>query len=98
MTEASLTNKMRLAIKKRGGWARKAFSGPQGKGWPDLVAVYRGYGLFLEVKLPGKEKTLTKIQAAALADIKSAGGVARMVTTVDELNKLMDAIDRRKDR
>lgn len=91
--ETKLVNKMRLAIKARGGWARKSHGGPQGAGWPDLVCVYRGHAVMVEVKVPGKERNLTKLQRLTLDDIKAAGGIALCLTTVDQVTRLLDRID-----
>jgi hypothetical protein len=93
MTESALTNKIRLRVKERGGWARKVAGGPHGAGWPDLCCVYQGVPVMLEVKLPGKEGTLTKLQAQTLTDLEAVGAVAEMVTSVEQVDRLLDAID-----
>lgn len=95
MLEAELTRRIVRALRDRGAWAVKIHGGPhQARGLPDVMAVYRGHGVGLEVKRPGKESTLTKIQAATLRDIRSAGGAAIMVTSVDAAEHVLDAIDR----
>lgn len=97
MTEADLSKKMVGVIRDRGGWAVKTHGDPrQRRGLPDIIGCYRSIHLGLEVKLPGKERTLTPLQAHTLAEIRSAGGVARMVTTIDGVNQLLDLIDRYK--
>jgi len=53
-------------------------------GLPDIVGCYAGVFYGLEVKLPGKEHTLTERQAYCLKKIRRAGGKAMMVTSVDE--------------
>lgn len=53
-------------------------------GLPDIIGCYQGKFFGLEVKLPGKEHTLTERQARRLAQITKAGGVGKMVTSVDE--------------
>jgi hypothetical protein len=50
----------------------------------------------LETKLPGKEKNLTKLQKDTLEKTKSAGAVSRVVTSTDQVGKLLDAIDKRR--
>lgn len=97
MSEANLNSNMAATIRKRGGWARKMQAGLAGAGLPDVIGVYRGVTLFLEGKLPGKENTLTKLQAETLAQAKKAGAVARVITSTDQVKKLLDAIDRKKD-
>jgi hypothetical protein len=84
-------------IKDRGGWARSIPSGPLGAGFPDFMFFYRGYGGGLETKLPGKEKTLTKIQANTLKEIKNNGGIAMVITDKRQVTAILNAIDRKKD-
>lgn len=98
MSEAALVKKQIAVIKNRGGWARKTHGGPQSRGWPDIIGCYRGYFLGIESKLPGRENTLTTNQAAALDAIKRGGGIARMYTTTQQVTKLLDTIDERRDR
>jgi hypothetical protein len=97
MDEADLNKKAAERIRKRGGWARKMVGGLQSAGLPDVIGVYRQVFLGLEGKLPGKEDTLTKLQAKTLEEIKAAGGVARMYTSVEQVDKLLDAIDKKLD-
>lgn len=61
----------------------------QSRGLPDVIGCYKGMFFGLEVKLPGKEKTLTKLQIKKLADIKAAGGAAGMVTTREQAWKVV---------
>lgn len=53
----------------------------QRAGIPDLVGCIDGRFFGLEVKMPGREGTLTVRQDAALRGIRAAGGVAEVVTT-----------------
>jgi hypothetical protein len=53
-------------------------------GLPDIMGCYQGTFFGLEVKLPGKEHTLTERQSHTLATIKRAGGKASMITSVEE--------------
>lgn len=94
MTEATLSKNIAELIRKRNGWARKSHGGIYMAGWPDVIAVYRRHALFLEVKLPGKEGTLTKLQAATLAEAKKAGAIAMMVTSTAQVKAVLDKIDR----
>jgi len=96
MNEATLTKNLGALIRKRGGWARKTHGGIHGAGWPDLICVYRGVPLWLEVKLPGKEKNLTNLQAQVLREAKAAGAVALVVTSRSQVTALLDKIDERR--
>lgn len=98
MTESNLSKALGVLIRKRGGWARKIAQGPTGAGLPDIVGCYRGYGLWIETKLPGKEGNLTKLQAKVIADIKAAGGIAVVISSKAQLTALLDKIDKKKDK
>lgn len=93
MTESDLSKKIAKHIRDRGGWARKIAGGPASAGLPDIVSCYRGYGIWIETKLPGKERTLTALQKATLDSIKAAGGIAVMVTSVKDVTRILDRID-----
>jgi hypothetical protein len=53
-------------------------------GLPDIIGCVHGTFIGLEVKMPGKEHTLTKRQAHRLGQITKAGGKAAMVTSVSQ--------------
>jgi hypothetical protein len=93
MLESALTAKMRKRITDRGGYARKMHGGPNSSGLTDIIASYHGWFLGIEVKIPGKEHTLTNLQAATLDAITASGGVARMFTTVAQVDELLDKLD-----
>lgn len=97
MKESDLSKKLAKQIRDAGGWARKTHGGPTMAGWPDIVAVYRGYPIFLEVKLPGKESTLTKNQANTLKELKAAGAIAAMVASGQQVQRILDKIDKVRD-
>lgn len=97
-SESALTKSMIRRIKTRGGMARKTHGGRFSSGLPDIIACYRGYFLGIEVKMPGKESSLTTIQKATLLGIKRAGGIARMYVSVVQVDRLLNAIDRREER
>jgi len=98
MNEAALTKKMVRVLRERGAWALKTHGDArQSRGMSDILGCYRGYFFGLESKLPGKEGTLTELQAATLRKMKEAGGIARMVTTVQEVKSMLDQIDRVRD-
>lgn len=84
MNEAELTRKIVKALNELPYcYAVKIHGGPhQAKGLPDVVGCYNGRFFGLEVKLPGKESTLTDIQKNKLTKISQAGGTSGMVTTV----------------
>lgn len=80
-----LTRKIQRALEKNGAMAVKIHGGPyQPTGLPDIVACVNGCFVGLEVKLPGREKTVTPRQALILKRIEKHGGVAAVVTSVDQ--------------
>jgi Holliday junction resolvase len=97
MTEADLSKKIARALRDRGAWAVKTHGDPrQRRGLPDIIGCYRSIFFGLEVKRPGRESTLTPLQNATLEDIRSAGGVGRMITSVEQALQLLTLIDRYK--
>lgn len=83
--EARLTKKIIEALRKEGALAEKIHGGTfQSRGLPDVIACLDSFFLGLEVKMPGKEKTVTKLQRKKLWAIYNAGGVAMMVTSVEQ--------------
>ena len=94
MHESDLAKKMAVKIRQRGGWARKIAGGPGQAGLPDIIAVYRRHALGLEVKMPGRENTVTDLQAKTLKVMADAGTITAVVTTVQQVERIMDRIDR----
>lgn len=84
--ETKLTKKIRVALQMKRCFVVKVNPGLYSKaGLPDLVGCLRnGHFFGLEVKMPGREKTLTMRQAQNLKKIKKAGGIAAVVTSVEE--------------
>lgn len=73
-------------------WCVKIAAGPfQSAGLPDVIGCDFGRFFAFEVKQPGK--TATPLQSAVLAAIRRAGGIAAVVTSVDEVAEILgDAI------
>lgn len=97
MHESDLAKKMAKRIRDRNGWARKIAGGPTQSGLPDILAAYRGHGIGLEVKMPGKENNVTDLQAKTLRDMKGAGMITAVVTTVQQVDRILDKIDKAYD-
>ena len=96
--ESSLNRNCAALVRHRGGWARSVPQGIQSAGMSDMIGVYRGVPLVFEMKLPGKENTLTALQAETLAQAKAAGAVARVITRKTDVERILNAIDRKRDR
>lgn len=95
MNEAALTKKMVRRLRSEGAFVAKIHGGPQqATGLPDIVgcieeeqdpdAFVAANGMFfgIEVKMPGKERTLTPRQKYKLEMIQEAGGRCGVATTV----------------
>lgn len=54
------------------------------KGQADITGIYKGRRVELEVKLPGKTKTLTDNQRAFLESMAQHGAIVAVVTGIDE--------------
>jgi hypothetical protein len=67
-------------------------NGTQMAGISDLIGICNGRFVALEVKVPGKENTLTALQRWFLTKIKLCGGVAEMITSVEEALKIVHEI------
>jgi hypothetical protein len=59
------------------------------RGLPDIIGCYAGKFYGMEVKLPGKENTLTAIQQYRISEINKNGGKAIMITSIEEALKFV---------
>lgn len=81
-------------------YAFKVHGGPHQKiGVSDIICCHRGHFVALEVKLP-KSKTnikpkrhLTENQKKFIREIRKACGTAHMVTTLDQVKRVIYALD-----
>jgi hypothetical protein len=83
-TEARLRTAIVKALSNYSGWWVVTHADQYGTGGlPDIIGCYAGRFFGLEVKLPGKEHTLTERQSHRIKQINDAGGRGMMVTSVD---------------
>lgn len=75
-------------------YARGKHSNPFSKGWPDVLGSLRSVTLAFEVKQPGKEAT--KLQEAELTKWFKAGAITGVVTSVADVERIIDAYYRGK--
>lgn len=64
-------------------------SGFQRAGLPDLMGCIDGTMIAIEVKQPGREDTLTRIQQVTLKQLHKAGAITFMTTSVEHTLKLI---------
>lgn len=84
-TEAGLRTAIVKALSANSGWWIVTHASGFGeRGIPDIIGCYQGMFFAFEVKLPGKEHTLTPMQSRMLAKINFAKGHAMMVTSVNQ--------------
>lgn len=94
MNEAKLTKQSVEALRKRGAFAVKIHGGiSQAAGLPDIVGCYRGQFFGIEMKMPGRENTLTARQKKKLKDIASAEGWSAVCCSVDHCLDLLRSIE-----
>jgi hypothetical protein len=89
--EGKLVWQIRRRIEERGGRSFKIQGMDesfQEVGIPDLLVCFHGIFLGLEVKMPGEKPS--PIQRQVLQSIEAAGGVARVVCSVDEVDEILD--------
>ena len=89
--EGKLVRKIQDRIEERGGRSFKIQGTDesfQEIGIPDLLVCYHGIFLGLEVKMPGEKPS--PIQRQVLKSIEAAGGVARVVCSVEEVDEILD--------
>jgi penicillin-binding protein-related factor A (putative recombinase) len=82
--EGKLQAKIRVALQEKGAYVNKNHGGQFSSGRPDIEGCFRGYHFGLEVKMPGRENTVTKHQQYHLDCIKEAGGISAVVTDPGE--------------
>lgn len=59
-------------------------------GIPDIIVCYKGKFIGLEVKLPGRKPTL--LQKITLNKIQKAKGIAKVVTSVEEVKEIIEKL------
>lgn len=91
--ESRLQTKIQKALQKEfpSSFFFKTHGGPyQRAGIPDIIGSVKGFFIGIEVKVPGRENTLTDLQQHTIDQINESGGLAFMSTNPE------DAIDRIK--
>jgi len=90
--ESKVTKSIMAYLKRRGVWCFKVAGGPmQQRGVPDIICCVNGSFVALEVKRPGMGR-LTELQALTIERIRDAGGVAEVVTSVEEAAAVIEEV------
>lgn len=83
--ETALRTRIVKALRQEGGfWEVIHGSAYQRAGLPDIIGCLDGRYYGLEVKVPGREAAVTPRQARTLEEITRAGGVAGVISSVDQ--------------
>ncbi len=94
MKEAVIVKKIRDHLKnKYGAECFKVHGGPFSEaGVSDLVcSLPPGRALFIEVKVPGKLSTVTRLQTEFLNRMARTGAITGVATSVEDVDKLLGA-------
>ena len=93
--EGKLVQKIKQRIERRGGRPFKIQASEdsfQEVGIPDLLWCYHGRFVGSEVKQPGEP--LRPAQRVVLHEIHRAGGVASVLETVEQADRLLNVLDK----
>jgi hypothetical protein len=88
--EALITKAILKDINQRPGWrAKKLHGNAFSAGWPDILAVYRGRAVFLEVKRPLPWGKVTPLQQVELEAWEAVGALAEVVRSVEDARAIL---------
>lgn len=94
--EAKLVKRISAYLEGRGAWCFKVHGGDnpfQEVGIPDLICCFESRFIGLEVKLPGEKASAR--QKVVLKRINDAGGLSAVVTSVPEVERVLQRITRK---
>jgi len=85
--ETLIVRKIREHMNKKDkSYFFKIHGGPmQMVGISDLIGVYNGRFVAIEVKVPGKEKNVTKLQQYFLDKVNDCGGLGLVATSIENV-------------
>lgn len=92
MNESQLTTQIKKSLlqARPDMWLIKVHGGPmQQPGVPDLIGVWQGHFIALEVKHPNSRHPVTPRQQHAIDQITAAGGIAAVVSSVSEAARVV---------
>jgi hypothetical protein len=88
--EGKVKAAIRKELDRQGIWHYIAAAGPYSvHGIPDIVCVWQGRALYIEVKAPGKRAGTTANQQRMLRLIAEAGGIACVVDSVEQIKEIL---------
>lgn len=93
--EAGLQNKILKWLREKRVWHFR-YSASSTFGIPDILCLYKGVFIGLEVKRPDGKGVATGLQEKTLEVINLNGGVARLVESMQEVYDIFEEIDSRE--
>lgn len=92
-TESSFQSKAEKMIRSMGGYVVKVHvSAYQNQGTPDILVCYRG--LFIGFELKVDRNTLSDLQKLRIRQIRNAGGIAKGIYSLEEIEETLYEIQR----
>lgn len=96
MTDQAIIHSTLRELARRGAWAtRPRASQPGRDGIPAIIGAYRGRPLALAVHQAGTHPS--RSETRELAHAAKAGAIAAVITSPDQLSRLLDRIDAKTD-
>lgn len=89
MKESDIQASIIKYIKAIGGFTFKVITSNT-SGVPDVICCVNGKFVALEIKLPGKKAT--ELQNYKISEIQKAGGIAQVVTSLEEAKEILKSI------
>lgn len=91
--EKKTRTKIVKALRSRGGYWQITHGSPVvTRGQPDIIGSYKGRYIAFEVKRDASGKP-TALQVQRMEEIRRAGGIARLIYSVEQALALIDRID-----
>ena len=91
--ESSLQERSEKLIRSKGGYVVKVHvSAYQSQGTPDILVCYKG--LFVGFELKVDENTLSDLQKIRIRQIRNAGGIAKGIYSLQEIEETLYEIQR----
>lgn len=93
MLEGRLQTQIIHYLESRGAWVFNPLAGPHRAGIPDLLIIYQGLFIGMELKRPHGTYRPTFVQKKNLQAITDAGGLGAVVCSLAFVKALLLAID-----
>lgn len=93
-SEKQITDNIRKYLSIKNIWHWKQWQGPmsQPRGVADIIGIYRGRMLAIEVKKPGG--ILSDFQQRFLENVNKRGGIGFVAFSVDDVIRVIDGIEK----